>query len=170
MLSLCLCIHGTEQAQTLEWPSSSIIAIMLPLLVDRVEQNSYVVTQQSPCMSSSTWQVLWGITAVCVTTVLFLRQCCSSCFSFFSASCPSSKSTCVHSSFNIHFEQVLVNAGHFSSSATKNSFSYLHVWNTHQSVQFKNEVSCCHQSNKRVATYQVWLRVLKDFLVLWLFP
>jgi hypothetical protein len=36
-------IHGTQQAQNLEYSSSSITVITLHLLVDRVENNASVV-------------------------------------------------------------------------------------------------------------------------------
>jgi len=51
-------------AQTLEEPSSSVSAITLRLLIDRSEHNSSVVVQNSSPIISSTYWILFSITAV----------------------------------------------------------------------------------------------------------
>lgn len=69
-----------------------------------------------------------------VTTLQFVMKCCSSCFSFYSASFPSSKSTRVHSSSDIHFEQLLVNASQLLIFSNQKLYPYL----------FQPHISLCH--------------------------
>jgi len=136
---------------------------MLPLLVDGVEQihmllhNSHHVSVHQPgrCCEAS-------------------LQCVSPLYSFSDSAAPPVLVSLVHLT---HHQRVLAFtvaliytlskclwmqvASHLQWPKTL----YLLVATTHQSMPFKSEVWCCHQSNKRVATYQVRLRVFKDFLV-----
>lgn len=86
-----------------------------------------------------------------VTTLWFLMKCCSSCFSFFSASYPSSKSTCIHSSLDVHFEQLFVNANQHLIFSNQKLYPYL----------FQPHFSLCHFKVKSCASIcqmkELWL-------------
>jgi hypothetical protein len=87
LASLCasVSIHGTERAKTLEQPSSSIIAITLPLQTEQLEHNLFVAAYQFTNLAN-------GVRHHCsarLNTPQFVMKCCSAYFSLLNLSCTS---------------------------------------------------------------------------------
>jgi hypothetical protein len=83
-VSLCasVSICGAHWVQILEYPSSPIIAITVPILVDRADHNLFDVIWLLPLTSLLTW-CMWGTTPYLLHPVYLIT---SHCFSGMSVS------------------------------------------------------------------------------------
>ena len=132
---------------------------MLPLLVDRVEQNSCCYTSHHVSVHQP---------GRCCEASL---QCVSPFYSFSGIAAPPVLVSLVHLTYHwrvLMFPVALIYT--LSKCIWMQVATHLHqpktlfflVSNTHHSVPFKNEVWCCQQSDKRVMTSMI---VFRDFMV-----